>query len=207
MKFLSLIFLQAVFLTACSSLPQSSATSPTPNTTKSSDPVQVTERPAARELPKVREPENLDLRRLDSVATALRAIYDQSLLNPAPRVPSMLACDVSGEEAVAMMMPLKARMDERIPRELKDYIRNPRQYAKDNNFASCQVTCHCGLYAGLVADAVVEAGDEAWHKSQLRSLQRKAASQTTEQTMTCARLQTWFCDSSLRAELMSEVNQ
>ena len=203
MKLTFLIFLQAVLITACATSTKNAQDSA--QTSSQSDVSKVSEKPKPIEKPKPKEPENQDLRHLDSVATALRAIYDQSLLNPSPRVPSILACDINGEEAVAMMMPLKARLDEKIPRELKDYIRSPRKYARENNFANCQVTCHCGLYASLVNDAVVEASDESWHKSTLRALRKKASNQSAEQTTACAKVQSWFCESSLRSELMSEL--
>jgi len=207
MKLLSLIVLQAVLLTACSTPgPKQKAAVEVPPVTEAPKVVVEKPKPVVVEAPKVgKEPEHVDLRRLDSVATAMRAIYDQSLLHPAPQVPPMLACDINGEEALSMMMPLKARIDEKVPRELKDYIRAPRQYAKENNFSTCQVTCHCGLYASLLSDAVVESGDESWHKDQLKTLRKKAGGQTVEQTETCARLQTWFCESSLRSELMTEI--
>lgn len=204
MKLSFLILMQVVFITACSTLTTSdnqTGTSSQASSSEESKSKPQTSTPA----PKVaKPPENLNLKQLDSVATALRAIYDRSLMNPSPRVPPVLACDISGEEALNMMMPLKARMDEKIPRELKDYILTPKKYAKANEFSQCAKTCHCGLYASLLSDAVVEATEEGWHKKQLKTLRKKASAQTAEQTLSCAKKQNWFCESQLRQSLSEE---
>lgn len=199
MKLSFLILLQVVFITACSTPGNVGVESETQIATET----QPTTRTSTPKV--IRPPENLNLEQLDSVATALRAIYDRSLMNPSPRVPPVLACDISGEDALAMMMPLKARMDEKIPRELKDYILTPKKYAKAQKFSQCAKSCHCGLYASLLSDAVVEATEERWHKNKLKWLRQQASKQTPEQTLNCAKKQGWFCESALRQSLSDEI--
>lgn len=209
MKLSLLILLQVALLAACSSPSTKRAVPASPVVTETKPAAKPkTAAPAPIVVTKVevvRPPENLNLRQLDSAATALRAIYDRSLENSSPMEPTVIACDISGEDAMAMMMPLKGRMDEKIPRELKDYNLRPKAYSKEYQLAECEKTCHCGLYATLLTDAVVESTEETWHKAQLKKIRKKASAQTPEETLACARLQSWFCESALQEELRNEI--
>ena len=155
-------------------------------------------RPAAKVF------EDWELLQLDSAATALRVIYDQSLEASSAEAQAILGCEIKGEEAMGLMMPLKALIDEKLPRELKAYLRQPKTYAQEHQFATCQALCHCGLYASLLESAVVKPGEKQWHRTTLKTLQAKAEALTPDMALKCAQEQRWVCQSDLLQKLRQD---
>lgn len=178
MRLFLLILLQAVLVTACSS----------PST-----PTQASPMPAAPAA-------ELTLAQLSSAATALQVVYDQALDGNPTKV---LDCSISGEEAMGLMMPLKARLDEKLAQEVKVYESKPQAYGKEHAFASCQETCRCGTYAQLLESAHTR--QKGALRQELKKLSFKAKQQTPAQALKCARDQGWLCESPLLRELRAEA--
>lgn len=140
-----------------------------------------------------------ELETLEGAASAFRTIFDQSLSSGAPRM-KVLACEISGQEAMTLMMPLKARMDPLLQAERARYQKNPRAYAQEKNFAGCEQHCRCGLYARILEDVKGAQAD-------LAALNKKAEAETIEQRLRCAQDQTGLCESPLLRELRAEAAQ
>ncbi len=140
-----------------------------------------------------------ELESLEGAASAFRTIFDQSLAG-SPSQTKVLACDISGQEAMSLMMPLKARMDPLMQVERESYLRDPTGYAQKKNFSSCEQHCLCGLYARVLED--VNGG-----QADLAILNKKAEAETTEQRLQCAREQKGLCESQLLRELRVEAAQ
>ncbi len=140
-----------------------------------------------------------ELESLEGAASAFRTIFDQSLAN-SPSQTKVLPCDISGPEAMSLMMPLKARMDPLMQAERESYQKDPKGYAQKKNFASCEEHCLCGLYARVLED--VNGG-----QADLADLTKKAEAETTEQRLKCAQAQNDLCDSQLLKELRAEAAQ
>lgn len=181
MKLSLLILLQAVLITACSSKTSTAPIESTQIVTYS------------------------EIKQLDSAATVLRVIYDQSLNRASVRAPNVLSCEIAGDDAIAMLMPLKARMDEILGIEVKTYVANPKAYALKNDFSVCEKSCHCGIYSSILEAAETKPSDLKWHRVQLKVLQEKATKQSDDQSLSCASKQNWFCQSSLHKDLMKEI--
>jgi hypothetical protein len=140
-----------------------------------------------------------ELESLEGAASAFRTIFDQSLAN-SPSQTKVLACDISGQEAMSLMMPLKARMDPLMQAERESFLSDPKGYAQRKNFASCEQHCLCGLYARILED--VNGG-----QADLALLTKKAEAETPEQRLQCAREQKGLCESQLLKELRAEAAQ
>lgn len=140
-----------------------------------------------------------ELESLEGAASAFRTVFDQSLSAGTANV-KVLKCEISGPEAMSLMMPLKARMDELMEQERESYIKNPQGYAEKRDFASCEKRCLCGLYARLIENVNGAQGH-------LAALNKKAEEETTEQRLKCAQEQKDLCDSQLLKELRAEAAQ
>jgi hypothetical protein len=140
-----------------------------------------------------------ELESLEGAASAFRTIFDQSLAGTAPQA-KVLSCEISGQEAMSLMMPLKARMDPLMQVERESYQKDPQAYAKAKNFAACEERCLCGLYARMLED--VNGG-----QADLAELNKKAEVETSEQRLTCAQAQKDLCGSQLLKDLRAEAAQ
>lgn len=136
-----------------------------------------------------------ELESLEGAASAFRTIFDISLSGAADK-PKVLSCDVTGQEAMSFMMPLKARMDALMEAEKEAYRKDPKRYAETRQLESCEERCVCGVYARLFE--ALEVPHEA--------LNKKAEAETQEQRLKCAQELKDLCDSKLLKELRSEAN-
>ncbi|HVK62343.1 MAG TPA: hypothetical protein VM432_12365 [Bdellovibrionales bacterium] len=118
---------------------------------------------------------------------------------------NVLGCSITAQEAREMLVPLKGMLDRKISSESKDYADDPRVYAKNNGFETCGGNCQCGVLASVVerAPSVKASSDPKLHTRLLTKLQAKAKLQTPQQTLACAKNQSWFCSSELRAYLQN----
>jgi hypothetical protein len=164
--------------------------------------------PAAKsEVPTIETiSERTTLRELSSARNVLRAVIAQASEakgdeNPGDQV---IGCKLSGKRAKAMLTSVDGLIERRVILEAEDYSKDPRIFAKDNSFETCGAECFCGVLA-TVLDHVhvdrVQKLDEKVHNRFVTKLNAKAKLQGPEQTMTCARKQTWFCKSDLKTYL------
>jgi hypothetical protein len=153
--------------------------------------------------------EQYTLLELDAAANALKTIFDQSLGIGDQHQGPVLSCDISNEQASAMMMPLKALIDAKLESEKEAYAADSASYAKLMGFESCASMCACGVLATVLESTPVESVSRIApkvHKRMLAKLQAKAARQTPQASLICAKRQSWFCSSPLRSYLEQEAN-
>jgi hypothetical protein len=134
---------------------------------------------------------------LEEAALALRLVYDQSL---AAEPQDVLSCEVSGEEALSYMMPLKAQIDVEIEKERKLYENDPKGYAALYKFENCELTCQCAGFARVLEFAVVKSEHKEMLASHLGELNRKAMLQPVAELKACAQ-KSKLCGSDLLAKL------
>ena len=134
------------------------------------------------------------LQELNSAATALRVVSDSG------KGKEILGCDITDQKALSMMMPIKALIDQQSRAEVESYETDPKGYANTEGFESCAKNCSCGVYSDVVSAASerkMPAGSGVAHKRNVAKLRAKAERQGEDQSLTCARKQTWFCSSDL----------
>jgi hypothetical protein len=136
-----------------------------------------------------------ELESLEGAASAFRTIFDISLSSATDK-PKVLSCDVTGQEAMSFMMPLKARMDALMDAEKEAYRKDPKSFNESRNVEQCEKSCVCGLYARLFEALEVPA----------EALNKKAEAETQEQRLKCAQELKELCDSKLLKELRAEAN-
>ena len=139
------------------------------------------------------------IQEFNSAVLGLQAVLESPDAN-------VLGCSISAQEAREMLVPLKAMLDRKISSDSQEYAKDPRVYAKNNGFETCGGNCQCGVLASVLqrSPAVkASAGDPKLHSRYLTKLQAKAKLQTPSQTQACARNQSWFCNSELKAYLQN----
>lgn len=133
---------------------------------------------------------NYSLEQLDSAANLLVGAADQET-----QARNVLYCKISSAEALRLLQPLHALMDQKIDLFLKKTSRL-NQISKPNWMRNCRKTCHCGLYA-----SILEKGEELrlapLDQKALSYFQNQALQASTSEINTCIRKAVWFCRSSL----------
>lgn len=96
-------------------------------------------------------------------------------------------CQLKSGEALNMLQPLHAMIDEEIQKEASDFSPSLEDKCEDN--------CHCGIYSDLAIDTKLK-----------DNLYKKAQSMDKKQLRTCGlNTSKWFCKSSLLRTLKSEM--
>jgi hypothetical protein len=199
----------AISIAACSSASKSGTTTP-PGADASAI------GSTSSDLPPVAVPSNEEiserygLKELDSIANALKVVFDQSLAGQNDKQgEAVLGCVMKGDEARRLLMPLKALMDSQTAKEREQYIADPKTFARDKGFETCASSCICGAYAMVlepVSPREIKKANLEIHNRYMSKLQAKAAIQGPDASFACAKKQNWFCRSDLRAYLEREAN-
>lgn len=168
--------------------------------------------PAAKSVAPSKEDltEKYTLAELNSAANLLKVVSDEGIKLPtADKGSEMIGCPLTSREAMSMTMPVKSLIDQSIRVEAEAYSQNPKTYSGDHGFESCASTCACGVLSDVVEGAnesTFPAGSEKIHSRNQQRLQAKAARQTAGDSLSCAKKQTWFCGSDLKAYLKKEAS-
>jgi hypothetical protein len=96
-------------------------------------------------------------------------------------------CQITSSEALNLMQPLHALIDEEIKQRTYHITRELE--------VECVSSCHCGLYSDLTVDEVAK-----------NRLFKKAQGMSKKDLLLCAeKTAQWFCSSKLFENLKSEV--
>lgn len=148
--------------------------------------------------------ERYSVTELDSVATALRVIFDRGT-DPKTAGEPVVDCQISADEAKRLLNPLRALIDTQTDRERDRYAMDPSLYARANGLETCGSKCACGVLANVLkpvsAKSFKTPAQRVGHERSLKRLQAKASRQTAEESLGCARRVSWFCSSELRSYL------
>ena len=155
--------------------------------------------------------EKYSLVELNGAANFLKVVIDEGINAPAADKGSeIIGCAITARQAISMTMPIKSLIDQSVRVGAEAYSQNPKIYSGDHGFESCASTCACGVLSDVVEGAnesAFPAGSERIHMRNQKRLQAKAAHQTAGDSLACAKKQTWFCGSDLRAYLVKEAHQ
>ena len=147
---------------------------------------------------------------LDAAANLLKVVIDESggKLND-DKGTDVVGCPLTGKQATTMTMPVKSLIDQQMKSESESYQTDPKNYAIEKGFETCAATCSCGVLSDVVNGAdetALPPGSSG--RLQARNKQRlsmKASHQTARDSLSCARKQSWFCGSDLKAYLEKEA--
>lgn len=147
---------------------------------------------------------------LNSAANLLKVIVDEAGAKPTDDKGSdLIGCSLTGRQAGTMTMPLKFLIDQQLRSETESYQADPRNYAIEKGFETCASNCACGVLSDVVNaadEAVLPRGNSArLHARNKQRLSLKATHQTARDSLACARKQSWFCSSDLKAYLEKEA--
>lgn len=150
---------------------------------------------------------------LNSAANFLTVIFDRSLEQKTgealPTPDALNDCQITGDQARDMLMPLKALIDVQVPVERDAYKKDQDAYAAERAFESCGRQCNCGPLATVVEGVYLSAFKKRREKTQHQKyqvrLQAKAERLLPHEKLTCARKAEWFCSSQLRVYLESRA--
>lgn len=148
--------------------------------------------------------ERYSVTELDSVATALRVVFDRGI-DPKTANEPVLDCQLTADEAKRLLNPLRALIDTQTERERDRYAMDPSLYARANGLETCGSKCACGALSNVLKPVSSKSfktpSQRVAHERSLKRLQAKASRQSAEESLTCARRVSWFCSSDLRAYL------
>jgi hypothetical protein len=144
---------------------------------------------------RISQPDSAILKRysieeMDSAALLLRVTADLED-NQKPRI----CRKIDPAAAKQLLLPMHSLFDEKVALERKKLPLKGRRLAKARN---CESLCHCGAYGTLLENF-------AQQEKLRESFDKKAATQTSEQSLACAKKSRWFCDSPLLDYLRSEL--
>lgn len=147
---------------------------------------------------------------LNAAANLLKVVVDEAGVKPAADKGSdLIGCPLTGKQAGTMTMPLKALIDSQMKNETDSYTADPKNYANEKGFESCYANCSCGILSDVIEGAnesAMPAGAAVrLHARNKQRLSLKAKHQTAGESVTCARKQSWFCTSDLKAYLEKEA--
>ena len=153
----------------------------------------------------------IGFRRLNLASVAMRAVFDQGVKDVKKDVKkdlkedvgqNVLGCPITMKQAEQSLNRLHAMIDRQSSGERDQYSVNPQAYA--GQFNACAASCMCGAFATLLDGAdLARPEDRKFHLAQLKKLRVKAKLQGPDATLACAREQSWFCKSELKATLES----
>ena len=148
---------------------------------------------------------------LNSVANALRIIFEKSTDPKADQADQILDCAMTADDAKKLSNPLKVLMETQQEREREAYTMDPGVYARSHGLETCGAKCACGALAGVLkpvsAKTLKLPAQKVAHERFVKRLQAKASRQTAEESLTCARKTSWFCNSDLKAYLEKEASK
>ncbi len=134
-----------------------------------------------------------NIQSLHGSANLLMALADHSV---------KLDCPISSEEALRLINPLHALIDERVQVESELALKNPKEYWDRRSIDTCEQRCECGLWV-----KVFENAPKAFGLKKVEGLRAKAAAQKPSALETCVKDQRWFCKSELRDFLAQELKK
>ncbi len=150
------------------------------------------------------------LTELNGAATLLRAVIDEAGSQPKDDKEGEIAgCSLTSRQASAMTMPVKSLIDQMMPSEIDAYTRDPKSYAAERGFETCAAICGCGVLSDVLEatnKSLMPRGSSRNHARNKQSLSVKATHQSAGDTLACARKQTWFCSSDLKAYLEKDTD-
>ena len=184
----------AISLTFCTSKKKAAET---PAPTAAAAPAASTAETPEQELG-----EKYSLLKLNAAANALNVIASQKEDDRQ----QVLACDISTVVAKQSLPALKGLIAQKVTDEREEYVADPTRFSKTNSFDTCGSQCGCGVLVSVIGSVKsTELGSDQWKKDHARDLtrlQKKASLQNVPSEMlACARRQSWYCDSDLRAFL------
>lgn len=195
------VLMIALAFTACSSSEKkvdSSKTSPvTPPVARASTPDEMGAKYSVVEL--------------NSAANLLKVVVDEAGAKMSEDKGSdIIGCPLTGKQASTMTMPLKYLIDQQMKNEVESYQADPKNYAVEKGFETCASNCACGVLGDVVngaSESALPAGGSAGrlHARNKQRLSLKATHQTSRDSLACARKQSWFCSSDLKAYLEKEA--
>jgi hypothetical protein len=95
-------------------------------------------------------------------------------------------CNLSSQEALNLLQPLHAMIDEQIKLQLDQ--------VDENLLMNCEKECHCGIYSDLVSNSTLK-----------QKLLKEAQETSKKKLVECANKSAkWLCDSNLIKKLKSE---
>jgi hypothetical protein len=164
--------------------------------------------PVAAPVPQVSTAEDIGAKysivELNSAANLLKVVVDTGK-GGEDAGSDLIGCPLTAKEAGTMTMPLKALIDQQMRGDIENYQNDPKNYAVEKGFEMCGASCACGVLSDVVNganEAALPAGSAAkLHARNKQRLAMKASHQTSRDSMACARKQSWFCGSDLKAYL------
>jgi hypothetical protein len=147
---------------------------------------------------------------LNSAANLLKVIVDEAgTKTKDDKGTDIIGCALTGKQASTMTMPVKSLIDQQLKSETENYQADPKNYAIEKGFETCAAACACGVLSDIVEganEASLPPGSAVrLHARNKQRLSLKASHQTARDSLACARKQSWFCGSDLKAYLEKEA--
>ncbi len=141
---------------------------------------------------------------LNSVANLMKVIIDENKNGE-----DIIGCPLTPKEAGTYTMPLKYLIDQQMRAETEAYTADPKNYAIEKGFETCASQCACGVLSDVVNGAnessLPRGVSSKLHPRNKQRLAQKASHQSKRESLACARKQSSFCNSDLKAYLQKEA--
>ena len=148
--------------------------------------------------------EKFGWRKLRQAAVLLQSIEETAADAPGENPgQNAIGCAISKDQAHAWRKKVEALAEKQAGSERDDYSIRPQAYSAQ--FARCAPTCLCEAYLDILQQVEpARPEDRAFHAATMKKLKIKAKITSAAARLACARDQSWFCESELKAYLEKE---